>query len=502
MTLRTEDAIYLRKSQLDKDLVEVSVQETLSRHKKILLEVAERQGLNVTKIYEEVVSGESIQSRIEIKELLRDVQLRKYRSVVVMELERLARGGTKDQGVMLEAFKYSETKIVTKDRTYDLNNESDEEMVEMGLFFSRKEYKTIQRRMLTGKVQSVKEGNYLGPVPPYGYDLLKLHKRHRTLSVNELEGKVVQQIFEWHTKERLSVGEITRRLTAMNVPTRTNKIEWNRGSVTGILKNVTYTGKVRWYKSKVEMDFDGDTFKKIYRDSDENHLIVDGKHPALIDEETFELAQSFFIKAPRTGSQKVKNPFAGVLVCKNCGFHLTLITRRSDLNCKPRITHPQNYHCKTKSVLYYKFYDKITAELKKMIEDFKIELNNFDVVNKTNEYEQTKLAIETNLKKQKHKLTQMFDDYEEGIYDRNEFKERKDLVNKKIENLRDELENLKPPTDTVYETKISSFSKLIETLDDPTIPAIHKNDFVKSIINKIEYTHNIKNVIELDIHFN
>ena len=45
----------------------------------------------------------------------------------MVEVERLARGDTKDQGTIAEAFKYTNTKIITPTKIYDPQNEFDEE---------------------------------------------------------------------------------------------------------------------------------------------------------------------------------------------------------------------------------------------------------------------------------------------------------------------------------------------------------------------------------------
>ena len=77
-----------------------------------------------------------------------------------MEVERLARGDTIDQGIVQRAFQYSGTQIVTPAKTYNPNNEFDEEYFEFGLFMSRREYKTIRRRMRAGVTAAVKEGKW------------------------------------------------------------------------------------------------------------------------------------------------------------------------------------------------------------------------------------------------------------------------------------------------------------------------------------------------------
>lgn len=172
-------AIYLRKSRADVEMEALGEMETLARHEKILTELAKRQGLQIGRIYKEIVSGESIEDRPKMKELIEDVYSKKWKGVLVMEVERLARGDTRDQGTVAEAFKYSNTLIITPVKTYDPTNQYDEEYFEFGLFMSRREYKTIQRRLQTGKMQSIKEGNYMGSLPPYGYDVIR-QKKERT----------------------------------------------------------------------------------------------------------------------------------------------------------------------------------------------------------------------------------------------------------------------------------------------------------------------------------
>ena len=148
--------IYLRKSREDRETEKYENVDTLDRHRKILLKFAEEHNMPIGKIYEEVVSGETIEERQVMQQVLRDVE-----GVLVMEVERLARGDTSDQGVVARVFKYSSTKIVTPVKTYDPNNEFDEEYFEFGLFMSRREYKTINRRLQRGREISAQEGKFV-----------------------------------------------------------------------------------------------------------------------------------------------------------------------------------------------------------------------------------------------------------------------------------------------------------------------------------------------------
>ena len=92
--------IYLRKSRADRELELQGFGETLKRHRDTLIELAKKKNLPIGEIYEEVVSGDSIAARPQMQRLLNDVSDGKWEGVLVMEIERLARGDTSDQGIV------------------------------------------------------------------------------------------------------------------------------------------------------------------------------------------------------------------------------------------------------------------------------------------------------------------------------------------------------------------------------------------------------------------
>lgn len=235
--------LYLRKSRADTEAEERGEGETLARHEKTLLELAKQLKLNVTEIYREIVSGETIASRPVMQHLLQEVEQGMWNGVLVMEVERLARGDTIDQGIMVQAFKYSNTKIITPIKTYDPNNEYDEEYFEFGLFMSRREYKTINRRLQRGRITSVKEGKYVANKPPYGYERVRIKgDKGYTLSIVEEEAEIIRLIYNLYTVgekqsdetyKRIGVSLIARRLNNMKVPSKTGTV-WTVATIRDI----------------------------------------------------------------------------------------------------------------------------------------------------------------------------------------------------------------------------------------------------------------------------
>lgn len=211
---------YLRKSRFDRDYAELSIEETLKRHEAILDKLAAQRGYYIAKTYYEVVSGESIAARPEIQKLLEEVNAGFYAGVLVVDVERLARGNGADQAYISQVFQFSGTKIITPTKIYDPSNEFDEEYFEFGLFMSRREYKTINRRLIRGRDSSASEGKWIGSIAPYGYNRVKLpNEKGYTLEPHPEEAPIIQKIFEMYLNHQ-GTKMIANYLNDREVPTR------------------------------------------------------------------------------------------------------------------------------------------------------------------------------------------------------------------------------------------------------------------------------------------
>ena len=194
---------YLRKSRFDRDYLDLSVEETLKRHQEILDRLARDRGFYIAKVYREVVSGESIAARPEVQKMLEEVSSGIYTGVLVVDVERLARGNSADQAYISQIFQFSGTRIITPSKTYDPTDEFDQEYFEFGLFMSRREYKTINRRLVRGRQSSASEGKYVGSVAPYGYERVKLQgEKGYTLTPNPAEAEAVRRMFELYVRRQ------------------------------------------------------------------------------------------------------------------------------------------------------------------------------------------------------------------------------------------------------------------------------------------------------------
>lgn len=188
--------IYLRKSRKDLENPFMTTEEILNRHECILLDLAKKMNLSIGDIYREIVSGDSISARPVMQKLLREVESGMWEGVLVVEVERLARGDTVDQGIVQRTFQYSETLIITPQKTYNPSSESDQTFFEFGLFMSRQEYKTIKRRLKSGVMSAVREGKWPYNSAPYGYRRYKLaNQKGWSLEFDDQERPIAELIY-------------------------------------------------------------------------------------------------------------------------------------------------------------------------------------------------------------------------------------------------------------------------------------------------------------------
>lgn len=506
MTNIDKYAIYLRKSRADLEAEKDSGEDSLARHKAILLDTAARKGLYIEKIYQEIVSGETIAARPEIQKLINDCYAGKYKGILIVDVTRLSRGNQGDAQTIMDCLKYSNANtgvlVITPTKTYDVaHNPDDEEYMEFELFMSRREYKMIRKRMNRGKLQSVIEGNYLATHRPYGYDIVTT-KTGRTLTPNPAEEPHLKSIFKWAVEENMTAGAIARRLTAMGIPTYSGAPEWSRDSVKHILTNPVYIGKIRWNdRMTIKRLVDGQLAKSRPRSSHNEHYIeIEGKHSkyALIDEETFRKASSKFHSDRTKSGLKLINPLASLLYCQKCGAIMHY--KAYDAKRKPRFAHKSSQICKVKSALVSDVIDALVHALKLYIEDFEVKIDNLPDVDENSVNIQLE-ELQKELRRVEKQKAKLFEGWERDEVDNNEFAERKAVHNARIQSIKEEMEKLEDavPEKDEYKESIMKLSDALNSLLAEDTDAQCKNKYLKEIVRRVEFSRENDEEFILDV---
>ena len=478
-------AMYLRKSRADLEAEQIGEFETLAKHKAVLLEVAKKQKLNIVDIKEEIVSGDSIINRPEMIKLLQEVEDKKYDAVLVMDIDRLGRGGMKDQGLILETFKYSNTKIITPQKVYDLEDDLDEQMTEMQTFIARQELKMIKKRLTRGQINSFKEGNYVFGDPPFGYKSQydTTGKRH---VVQDENAEYVYLIYDLYVNKNLGMNKIAKYLDSLNIkPSKSES--WNPTSVGSILKNKAYCGYFSRGRIKQTRKIN-ESGNYVFEKQDEEKVeYAKANIEPIITLEMFEKAQAIRKgKLIHRGRWPLKNSFAGLVVCGKCGASMNYNTKEIGvyLRC--------NKACGNRQVRFEVFESFVIESLKDALNNYKIEINKNDYEEKDDSKESKTVFIdkfELELKELEQQRTKLYDLLERGIYDDDIFLERSENLNNRIVNIKNNLKELRKENkkDTHKKTHKEIMDGLRNVIDlYPTISDIEKkNCLLKTIIKKI-----------------
>lgn len=319
---------YLRKSRRDVELESLGQGETLARHEKQLAALADRLGIAISHTYREIVSGDTISERPQIQRLLSDVGAGRWDGVLVMDVDRLGRGDSIDQGIIMQSLMYAGVLVITPDKIYDPTSDADAEFFEIKLFFSRREYNMIKKRMQRGRLASAMDGCYMGSRPVYGYERVKLAGRKGwTLQVVPEKAEIVRAVFAWYADgidgREAGAAVIADRLNGMGLRTDLGN-RFEPSYIRHMLQNPAYIGKTRWNQRVTQYRIENGR-RVSARPKNADALLVDGLHEGIVDPALFERVQRMFAaheKRPKNKQLQDANPLAGLVVCSACGRHM------------------------------------------------------------------------------------------------------------------------------------------------------------------------------------
>ena len=502
-------ARYLRKSRFDRDYAELSVEETLKRHEAILEKLAKDRGYFIAKTYYEVVSGESIAARPEIQKLLDEVNAGLYAGVLVVDVERLARGNSADQAYISQVFQFSGTKIITPNKTYDPTNEFDEEYFEFGLFMSRREYKTINRRLVRGRQSSASEGKYVGSIAPYGYQRVKLEgEKGYTLSPHPEEAPVVRMIFDMFLHQQGTM-RICNALNDRYIPTRRGGL-WIASTVVQILENPVYTGRIKRGWAQLYKTMENGTVKNHVRHlkNAEDYALYNGLHPSLVSEEDFCEVQRLRGILRGTTRQKndteLKNAFAGLIFCARCGQRIgrNTMSRQNGSRVRMRCVNMRNCHNATAD--YSVVETAVLDALREWLQGYKVKINTVGFAEDIANGKQWIARLEQEEAKIQTQMDNAYDLVEQGIYSLELFKKRheklsaaKSEIVKKKALISEEIAHLEE-NEASQSSLIPHTEELLASYDLMTVP--ERNALLKTILRRIEYEKGPDGKIILDLY--
>ena len=489
--------IYLRKSRKDTEFGnDEPIEKTLERHEKILQDFAINTfGCKIPdkNIYREVVSGDNIEDRPEMQKVLQLIESDKIKGVLVVEIERLARGNTIDQGIIVQRFQLTTTRIIVTTRVFNLDDEFDLSYFEDSLYQSRKYLQYIKRILARGREQAAREGKCVTSTAKYGYTREKLvGEKGYTMIPNE-NSKIIRKIVDYYLYDGLHPPTIANKLNELGLLAPRGGV-WTPQSVRNLLKGwKVYAGHRLWNQRKTVTTLVNGEIKKT-RPINPNCIDVVARHEPIITWEEGlmikEKLEEYSTATKVKNDFELKNPLAGLIRCSKCGQMLMRhISHKSNHEATLVCRTPT---CKTPSSYLDLVEDRVLKKLKEILQDYENNLNDYNQNQKNDikKYEDDIKLLNKkidNIHKQKIRCCELL---ETNLYDEATFKSRIESLNTDLDNSILNKKNLEEKIEKLKKEDISNIVPNIKTClnlyKNATIE--EKNELLSAIIDVIYYS--------------
>ena len=254
--------------------------------------------------------------------------------VYVLAPDRLARRHAY-QVLLVDEFQRYGVELVFLNRPAVGSSPEENLLLQVQGMIAEYEQTKIVERCRRGKRSAARRGAVsVFAAAPYGYRYITKSEGGGEARYQVVldQAQVVRQIFEWVGRERVSINDVSHRLTLQQVPTPKGGSRWSRQTVYGILKNPAYTGmavfgrrrygarrpRLRPPRGRPESPrrpvslYNTDTTEQI-------SVPV----PALVSTDLFQTVQEQLTEnrqRRRVASSGARHLLQGLLVCSCCGY--------------------------------------------------------------------------------------------------------------------------------------------------------------------------------------
>lgn len=329
-------ALYCRLSQED---MREGESLSIENQRFILQKYADDHGFLNCKFYvDDGYSGANF-NRPSYKEMMSEVERGNISAVIVKDQSRLGRDYLQTGMLMEVTFpQYDVRFIAINDGVDSANGTSDYAGI-------RNYFNDLFARDTSRKIRAVQRakgerGERVGTNIPYGY--MKNPDEPKQLLPDPEAAPVVKRIFEMYASgtgiRRICSKFFGEQIVSPSVysfrkngrKTRgldTNKpYYWEPGTVRFMLSNRIYCGDTVNFQTYSKSN----KLKKRIKNDDENMLIFENTHEAIIDRKTFDLVQKHFEGRKRPDKHGEMDKFAGYLYCGDCGKRLYLHRNKAE----------------------------------------------------------------------------------------------------------------------------------------------------------------------------
>lgn len=314
-------ALYIRLSKEDEG---AGTSESVINQKKILLDYAKRECLNIVDIYiDDGYTGLNT-DRPEFNRMIKDITAGKINMVVTKDLSRLSRDYITIGEYTEKVFPEHRVRYVSiLDNMDTSENSSLNDFMPFKAVFNEMSSKDTSKKINSVFKSKMNAGEFLGSRAPFGY--IKSDTERNKLVIHPEYSKIVKEMFTRYLNGERIIG-IATDLTKRNIPTPAKLLGlnlketattnyWKESVIRRILQNDVYTGCVTSHKTQ-KINFKSKVRIKI---PSEEQIKVDNMHEAIISKDVFDKVQVRLLKNTHKIIKKLDNPLKGLLYCAECG---------------------------------------------------------------------------------------------------------------------------------------------------------------------------------------
>ena len=238
-------------------------------------------------------SGKSIEGRMQFRQMMEDVKSGKdnISYILVFKLSRFGRNAA-DVLSTLQVMQDFGVNLICVEDGIDSSKDAGKLMISVLSAVAEIERENIRVQTMEGRIQKAREGKWNGGFAPYGYQLV-----NGKLEINEEEAVAIRTIYDQYVNTDIGSNGISKYLENHGI----RKIQRQNGKnplfdahlVRLILKNPVYCGKIAYGRRKTEKVHG--TRNEYHLVEQENFLLVDGLHEAIIPEDVWNAAQAKLI---------------------------------------------------------------------------------------------------------------------------------------------------------------------------------------------------------------
>lgn len=180
-------------------------------------------------------SHDDLLNRPVLLELLSKVEKGEIKHLFVYNTDRLSRNKITWPTIRFK-LNNNGVNLYTSNSSFNSDSYTDDLLLGILSEISAYDNKLRTERSRLGKLNKIKQGNWLGGPPPFGYQI-----ENKKLVINQEESKWVRFIFEQIVNQK-TTREIKNLLLMNGVLTRRNNVVWSLGSIEKLITNTHYIG--------------------------------------------------------------------------------------------------------------------------------------------------------------------------------------------------------------------------------------------------------------------